>query len=93
MSIAIRIMLFLMLCTTTFSCLPRCTKLPAFIQCRVRMRHMHSGMEFRGVPWYKKQNMQYGEKYKQKKKDDHQHINSPRHRKRNSKRRVIIRKK
>lgn len=46
------------------SCIPRCTKFPAYARCQVRMRHTHSGKEFRGMPFWKKQNLQYGEKHK-----------------------------
>ena len=94
MPILSRILLFFLLSMATFSCVPRCTKFPPYIQCHVRMRHYHDGIEFRGVPMHKKQNMQYGEKYsKQQKKDEHQRINTPKNRKRKSKRRVIIRNK
>ncbi len=51
------------------SCIPRCIKFPAYAQCQVRMKHAHSGTEYRGVPFWKKQNMQYGEKHKGPYKD------------------------
>ncbi len=73
------------------SCVPRCTKFPEYAQCKVRMRHLHQGVEFRGVPWYKKQHLQYGEKYKKPHKDGYQEIRSPKNRKKKSKRRVVIR--
>ena len=46
------------------SCVPRCTKFPMYSQCKVRMRHTHDGVEYRGMPFWKKQNLQYGEKHK-----------------------------
>ncbi|MBX2842021.1 MAG: hypothetical protein KTR26_09625 [Flammeovirgaceae bacterium] len=30
--------------------------------CMVRMRHYHGGELYRGLPWYRKQNLRYGEK-------------------------------
>jgi hypothetical protein len=36
--------------------------------CNVRMQHYHSGELYRGQPWYKKQHLRYGEKYKDKRK-------------------------
>ena len=56
--------ILLIIITSLPSCVPRCTKYPIYAQCKVRMRHVHSGKEYRGVPIYKKQNMQYGEKHK-----------------------------
>jgi len=46
------------------SCMKRCIKYPIYSQCRIRMKHAHGGQIYRGVPFYKKQNMQYGEKHK-----------------------------
>jgi hypothetical protein len=86
-----RLILGLLLCFAGWSCVPRCTKLPPYLQCKVRMRHYHQGVEYRGVPVYEKQHLQYGQKYKQQRKDDHQQINTPKHRKRKERRRVTIR--
>lgn len=30
--------------------------------CMVRMHHYHGGELYRGLPWYRKQNLRYGEK-------------------------------
>ena len=62
-----RILLLFLLLFSLESCTPRCTKFPIYSQCKVRMKHVHSGVVYRGVPFYKKQNMQYGEKHKGKK--------------------------
>lgn len=64
------------------SCVPRCTKFPAYERCKVRMRHLHGGQEYRGVPIYKKQHMQYGEKYKGPSKDAYSVSRVPKNKKR-----------
>ena len=74
--------IFLFFIITLPSCVPRCTKFPAYTQCQVRMRHIHGGKEYRGVPIYKKQNMQYGEKYKGPSKDTYSVSRTPKNKKR-----------
>lgn len=49
---------------STLSCKPRCP----ISSCHVRMVHPHGGgKEYRGQPFYKKQNLKMGEKVKPKK--------------------------
>ena len=40
-----------------FSCKKRCP----IESCQTKMVHTHGGQEFRGMPWYKKQNPKTGE--------------------------------
>ncbi len=44
--------------------------------CKTRMVHPHSGQEFRGMPWYKKQKPRIGEKLKKPSKDVQKELNS-----------------
>jgi hypothetical protein len=86
-------LLLFFICIAAFSsCLPpRCAKYPQFAQCGVRMVHTHDGMMFRGMPWYKKQNLQYGEQHKGK--EEAKQRQSPRQQKREPKRRIVIKMK
>ena len=73
-------------------CVPRCTKFPQYAQCKVRMRHEHQGIEFRGVPWWRRQHLQYGQKVRKKaKRDPHHKTKTPKNSKKDAKKRVIIR--
>jgi hypothetical protein len=49
---------------SVLSCKPACPIGP----CQVRMVHTHGEGEYRGVPFWKKQNMKYGEKMPKQKK-------------------------
>ncbi|MGB0521857.1 MAG: hypothetical protein ACPGJS_02795 [Flammeovirgaceae bacterium] len=54
------------------------------------MKHVHSGKVYRGVPIHKKQNMQYGEKYKGPSKDTYSAIKTPKSKKRLVKKRKAV---
>ncbi|MCS7004624.1 MAG: hypothetical protein NZM38_04780 [Cytophagales bacterium] len=43
--------------------------------CQVRQEHHHWGKEYRGRKWYKKQNLQVGERWKEKRYADEIQVN------------------
>ncbi|MBA9077382.1 hypothetical protein FHS90_002095 [Rufibacter quisquiliarum] len=47
------------------SCMPKCP----INSCQTRMVHRHGEQQFRGMPWYKKQNPRIGEKLPKKSKE------------------------
>ena len=55
--------LIIFISLSVLSCKPACPIGP----CQVRMVHTHGEGVYRGVPFWKKQNLKYGEKVKHKK--------------------------
>ncbi|WP_192820876.1 hypothetical protein [Rufibacter sp. LB8] len=53
-----------------FSCMPKCP----INACQTRKVHRHGEQQFRGMPWYKKQNPRIGEKLKKPSKEVQQEL-------------------
>jgi hypothetical protein len=43
---------------------PMQSMIPGKTGCKVRPQHYHDGTLYKGMPWYKKQHLRYGEKYR-----------------------------
>lgn len=62
--------LMLLMVGFSFSCRPACP----ISSCQTRMVHRHGEGEYRGMPWYKKQNPRIGEKLQKPSKEMQQQM-------------------